>query len=130
MSRMLVKDFSGEVPGELDLLTQLPGVGSKTANVVLSVGFGRPGLAVDTHVQRVTSRLGWHESKNPDVTEKILKSLLPSSQWSSAHHLLISHGRAVCRARRPNCTGCGIAEFCRTGEEMGYGTDRAKEFDE
>lgn len=130
MSRRLMEDFGGEIPDELDLLTRLPGVGSKTANVVLSVGFGLPGLAVDTHVQRVTSRLGWHESKNPEVTEKILKSLLPSAQWSSAHHLLIAHGRAVCRARRPDCARCGIARFCSTGEEMGYGTDETKELGE
>ena len=91
---------------------ELPGVGRKTANVILSVGLGKPGLAVDTHVQRVASRLGFTESDNPEQTELRLKSLIDPRYWGRAHHLFIWHGRHYCQARKPKCSQCPIAELC------------------
>ncbi len=111
-SRAIVERFGGVVPDTLEELMELPGVGRKTANVVLSVGFGKPGLAVDTHVQRVASRLGFTESENPEHTELRLKSLIPPEEWGRAHHLFIWHGRSVCQARKPRCGQCPLSDLC------------------
>ena len=111
-SQMIIDRFAGQVPDTLEELMELPGVGRKTANVVLSVGFGKPGLAVDTHVQRVAFRLGLTESNNPEQTELRLKSLINPHDWGMAHHLLIWQGRSYCQARKPRCSQCPLLELC------------------
>ena len=113
MARKLVEDFGGEVPGDLDELQSLPGVGRKTANVIASVVFHLPALAVDTHVFRVANRIGLtHNSKTPLQTERELVKHIPEEKIPIAHHWLILHGRYVCQARKPHCGECGISELC------------------
>lgn len=113
LSIMLLEQFDGEVPDSYEELLQLPGVGTKSANVVMAVGFGKPGLGVDTHVHRVTNRMGLVQEKTPEKTEKALKALLPQELWGISHHLFIFHGRQVCKARHPACDQCCVEEFCR-----------------
>jgi len=113
LSQVLLDKFEGKVPGDLGSLLELPGVGRKTANVMLSVGFALPGLGIDTHVQRVSKRLGLTDEKNPDKIEKALKDIIPISQWSRAHHLFIFHGRKICTARKPKCSQCNIEKDCQ-----------------
>ena len=116
MARKLVSDFRGIVPDEMDQLIQLPGVGRKTANVILSVVFNKPAMAVDTHVFRVSARLGLTEgSKTPEETERQLVKLFPPELLPVAHHWLILHGRYVCQARKPQCNTCGLQPWCKTG---------------
>lgn len=110
--RILVEKYQGEVPHDLEALIELPGVGRKTANVVLSNAFGIPALAVDTHVLRVSNRLGLAIGTNPDSIEKQLMSLIPREKWSHAHHLLIWHGRRTCAARNPRCQDCTLLSLC------------------
>ncbi len=110
--RILVAKYDGKVPQEHEALTELPGVGRKTANVVLSNAFGIPALAVDTHVLRVSNRLGLATGTNPDSIEKQLMSLIPREKWSQAHHLLIWHGRRTCAARNPKCQDCTLISLC------------------
>ncbi|GMA50224.1 hypothetical protein GCM10025857_15810 [Alicyclobacillus contaminans] len=110
---MLLEKFHGEVPKTQEELVQLPGVGRKTANVVLSNAFGVPALAVDTHVQRVSNRLGLANSMNPEITERQICQQIPQKLWSQAHHWLIHHGRQVCTARNPKCDICPVSEFCQ-----------------
>lgn len=110
--RILVEKHQGKVPRSFEELIELPGVGRKTANVVLSNAFGIPALAVDTHVLRVSNRLGLATGKNPDHVEEQLKSLIPQEKWSQAHHLLIWHGRRICFARRPQCLLCPLRADC------------------
>lgn len=111
--RILVEQYGGEVPAEREALEKLPGVGRKTANVVLSNAFGIPALAVDTHVHRVSNRLGLATSNNPLETEKQLTRRIPQEEWSIAHHRLIWHGRRICSARNPKCGICELAPYCR-----------------
>ena len=114
MARKLLEDYGGEVPGDVDELQRLPGVGRKTANVIASVVFHLPALAVDTHVFRVASRIGLtHNSKTPLQTERELVKHIPEEKIAIAHHWLILHGRYVCQARKPRCGECGIAEICK-----------------
>lgn len=113
MAKSLVEDYDGLVPQNFDALTKLSGVGRKTANVVLSVGFGEPHIAVDTHVFRVANRIGICEEKNELATEKALMNAIPKDRWSKAHHLLIFHGRQCCSARNPNCEECPIESMCK-----------------
>jgi endonuclease-3 len=114
MARQLVEEFGGEVPSEPEELQKLQGVGRKTANVVASVIFNKPAMAVDTHVFRISERLGLTtNSKSPLETEKTLVSLFPSELIPKAHHWLILHGRYVCIARKPKCEECGIRQWCR-----------------
>ncbi|HVJ50398.1 endonuclease III [Desulfitobacterium sp.] len=110
--RILVEKYQGKVPGSFEELIELPGVGRKTANVVLSNAFGIPALAVDTHVLRVSNRLGLAAGNNPDLVEEQLKNLIPQEKWSQAHHLLIWHGRRTCLARRPLCLLCPLSSVC------------------
>lgn len=117
-SQLIMERFAGRVPDTMEGLLELPGVGRKTANVLLNVGFGKPGLAVDTHVQRVATRLGFTESDNPEQTELRLKSLIDPQEWGKAHHLLIWHGRDYCQARKPRCFECPVSEFCPDKREM------------
>lgn len=114
MSRTLVEEFNSEVPSELTDLLKIPGVGRKTANVIRSVIFGQSAMAVDTHVFRVSERIGLTtNSKNPRQTEETLVRHIPSELIGKAHHWLILHGRYVCKARRPDCLNCGLTEMCR-----------------
>ncbi|MBR2103440.1 MAG: endonuclease III [Prevotella sp.] len=114
MSKMLVSDFNGEVPSEMKELTKLPGVGRKTANVVQAVGFGMSAIAVDTHVFRVSHRLGLVSSraKTPEKVEAELKKAIPKDLWADAHHWLLLHGRYVCKSRMPDCGKCPFTEYC------------------
>ncbi len=114
MARMLVEQFSGEVPNNVDDLQKLPGVGRKTANVIASVVFSQPKMAVDTHVFRVAERIGLTtNSKNPLQTERELVKHIPENLIPKAHHWLILHGRYVCIARKPKCSTCGLQNVCR-----------------
>lgn len=113
MARKLMSDFGGEMPSDVDELQTLPGVGRKTANVIASVVFNLPALAVDTHVFRVANRIGLtRNSKNPLQTERELVKHIPEDKIPIAHHWLILHGRYVCQARKPHCTECGLTELC------------------
>ncbi len=118
LSQMLVEKFDGVVPNDAALLQQLPGVGRKTANVMLVVAFDKPAMPVDTHVFRVANRIGLtNNSKNPLQTEKTLVKNIPSDLLPIAHHWLILHGRYVCVARKPKCDTCGIRSYCKYAEE-------------
>lgn len=110
--RILLEKYNGEVPQTLEELTALPGVGRKTANVVLSNAFGIPAIAVDTHVFRVSNRLGLAKAKDVLETEKQLQKNIPEQKWSDAHHWLIWHGRKVCNARKPDCPNCFLSDIC------------------
>jgi endonuclease-3 len=110
--RMLVAEHGGQVPGELAKLTALPGVGRKTANVVLGNAFGVPSMVVDTHVARLSQRLGLTTEHTPDKIEQDLRRLLPAEEWVSFGHRLILHGRQVCRAPNPRCADCALASVC------------------
>ncbi len=119
MSRKLVSDFGGEVPSAMEELVTLPGVGRKTANVIRAVAFDIPSMPVDTHVFRVSERLGLtHGSKSPEETERILVKHIPERVLSDAHHWILLHGRYVCTARKPHCAECGLTEFCRFYKEQ------------
>lgn len=113
MSRMLVSDFGGEVPYDIDLMQRLPGVGRKTANVVAAVAFDQPAMPVDTHVFRVANRIGLtHNSKTPLHTEQELTRHIPAHLLPKAHHWLLLHGRYICQARKPKCSECGLTALC------------------
>lgn len=115
MAKMLMNEYGGKVPSDIKELMRLPGVGKKTANVVASIIFNIPALAVDTHVFRVSNRIGLtNDSKTPLETEKELTKHIPKRLWSVAHHWLILHGRYTCIARRPKCEICGIKEYCKS----------------
>ncbi|MDD2195999.1 MAG: endonuclease III [Bacteroidales bacterium] len=114
MAKGVMERFNGEIPKDLNDLQTLPGVGRKTANVVASVAFNTPAIAVDTHVFRVAKRIGLsHNAKTPLETEKQLMQFLPKDLWAIAHHWLILHGRYICIARKPKCPECGLKEFCK-----------------
>ncbi|MBD5316774.1 MAG: endonuclease III [Bacteroides sp.] len=114
MARKLVDDFGGNVPGDIDSLLTIPGVGRKTANVILSVVFDKAAMAVDTHVFRVSERIGLTTgSRTPRQTEDTLMRHIPADKVARAHHWLILHGRYVCKARRPDCLNCGLTGVCR-----------------
>lgn len=112
MAKMLVEDYGGMVPESDSELVKLPGVGRKTANVVMSVGFGHQRIAVDTHVFRVANRTGLAEGKDVLATEKSLMENIPEERWSETHHSLIFHGRNCCSARKPDCENCVISHLC------------------
>lgn len=111
-AQVIIEQHEGQVPGDFEELLKLPGIGRKSANVIFSVAFGKPGLAVDTHVFRVTGRMGMAGEKDPDKTELVLKRLLPAEIWTETHHLLIFHGRALCTARSPKCSDCPVESLC------------------
>ncbi|MEL6569006.1 MAG: endonuclease III [Pseudomonadota bacterium] len=113
LSQMILDEFGGEVPQTRDELVRLPGVGRKTANVVLNEAFGQPTIAVDTHIFRVSNRTGLAPGKDPDEVEQSLERVTPDDFKLGAHHWLILHGRYICKARKPECWRCGIAELCR-----------------
>ncbi len=111
-AQILCRDYAGELPRDRDELTRLPGVGRKTANVVVSNAFGIPAIAVDTHVFRVSNRIGLAEATTVEKTERQLMQNIPEADWGRAHHWLIYHGRQVCSAQRPGCQECTLREIC------------------
>jgi endonuclease-3 len=113
MSRMLCEQYGGQVPDRMEELVKLPGVGRKTANVVLSNAFGVPAIAVDTHVFRVSNRIGLADADDVVKTEEQLMRTIPKKDWSDAHHWIIYHGRQVCSSQRPKCDACAVAPYCR-----------------
>ena len=113
MSRKLLSDFGGEVPSDIDALMSLPGVGRKTANVIASVVYDKPVIAVDTHVFRVSRRIGLSDGKTPYEVEQDLERHIPVQRRAKAHHWLILHGRYTCTARSPNCSDCPLTQWCR-----------------
>ena len=112
MAKVLAEKYDGRVPCDYDSLVELPGVGRKTANVVLSVGFGQQRIAVDTHVFRVANRIGFVSEKDVLKTELSLMKAIPEERWSRTHHSLIFHGRNCCAARKPDCENCTIKDLC------------------
>ena len=116
MARKLVEEFDSEVPSDIDALMSLPGVGRKTANVIASIVYDKPVIAVDTHVFRVSHRLGLSDGKTVEAVEKDLEAHIPEQQRARAHHWLILHGRYVCTARAPKCKECPIQDWCREYE--------------
>jgi len=112
-SKNLCDMYKGEVPNKLEELVKLPGVGRKTANVVLSNAFNQDAMAVDTHVFRVANRIGMVNTTTPEKTEFALMEVIPKKRWSHSHHLLIFHGRRQCKARNPECKTCTIKEYCK-----------------
>ncbi len=120
MAQMLLQDFEGKVPASIESLIKLPGVGRKTANVIVSVVFNQAAMAVDTHVFRVSARLGLTtNAKTPLATETQLVKNIPSEYIAVAHHWLILHGRYTCTARNPKCGECGLKEWCKAGAKIG-----------
>jgi endonuclease III len=111
-AKMILDEFGGEVPGTLEELVRLPGAGRKTANVVLGDAFGVTGITVDTHVGRLSRRLGLTRKTDPVKVERVLNRLIPRAEWTRFSHRLILHGRAVCSARKPNCAACSLADLC------------------
>jgi endonuclease-3 len=110
--QMIGEKFSGQVPQTLEELTRLPGVGRKTANIILGNAYGQQAIAVDTHVKRVTHRLGWAKPEDPDKIEFELMKVIPQGRWTMACHELVFHGRTVCTAKTPQCPACPVAKFC------------------
>jgi endonuclease III len=124
LARLLLDEYNGEVPMDRDELTKLPGVGRKTANVVVSVAFNIPAIAVDTHVERVSKRLGicrWKDSVLE--VEKTLMKKVPKDEWSDTHHRLIFFGRYHCKAQNPQCPSCPLLELCREGKKRMKGRE-------
>ena len=111
-SKKIVEDYNSKVPADFELLHQLPGVGRKTASVVVGHAFNIPAIAVDTHVKRITNLLGLVSSKNPDKIEIEMKELLPEKDWVNSTHWFINHGRKICVARRPKCDECLLNQYC------------------
>lgn len=111
-AKMLLDNFGGEVPNTLDELTKLPGVGRKTANVILGHIFNIPAIVVDTHVIRLSNRLGWVNTKNPEKIEQELMKLIPKEKWVIFTHYIINHGRKICTARNPKCSQCVVNHLC------------------
>ncbi|MFG2238707.1 endonuclease III [Streptomyces sp. NPDC048734] len=126
LSKALVEQFDGEVPGRLEDLVKLPGVGRKTAFVVLGNAFGRPGITVDTHFQRLVRRWKWTEETEPDKIETAVGSLFPKSEWTMLSHYVIFHGRRICHARKPACGACPIAPLCPAYGEGETDPEKAK----
>ncbi len=117
-SRMLVDEYGGEVPDTIAELTRLPGVGRKTANLVVSVCYGKPGIVVDTHVLRTARRLGLAPTDDPAKSERMLGAALPESMWTAFSYALNRHGKHVCRARKPLCAFCPVARLCPSAEDF------------
>lgn len=124
--RILIESFNGRVPAERKALESLPGVGRKTANVILNVAFGEPTIAVDTHIFRVANRLGLAPGRTPLEVEQKLLEVVPEPFRRHAHHWLILHGRYVCTARRPNCQGCILVDLCEYDQKTGIATKPAR----
>ncbi len=113
LSKELVEKYNSEVPDEIDELVKFKGVGRKTANLVLTKGFNKPAICVDTHVHRITNRLGLLKTKTPDETEMVLRKILPEKYWIDFNTLLVTHGQNICKPQNPNCENCSVSKFCR-----------------
>jgi len=113
LSKKLLKDYSGKVPGSLDALLDLKGVGRKTANLVLGLGFGIPAICVDTHVHRISNRLGWVKTKTPEETEYALQEIIPRDKWIELNTLLVAFGQNLCFPVSPFCSRCKVHRFCK-----------------
>jgi len=124
VAKILLNKYAGEVPDTREELMKMPGVGRKTANVVLANAFGIPAFGVDTHIFRVANRLALTESKNPLHTEEQLTRLIPKEKWNAAHHWLIWHGRRVCKAQKPLCAICPVNGLCEEFIKRGGGKDK------
>lgn len=129
MSHILLQQHGGEVPANREELVKLPGVGRKTANVVLSNAFGVPAIAVDTHVFRVANRLGLANADTVEETEEQLMRRIPRERWSPAHHWLIHHGRQICDARKPKCSECPLADLCKYAQAATVNATKAAKAD-
>ncbi|MBP7737995.1 MAG: endonuclease III [Spirochaetes bacterium] len=117
MAQGVIENFNGRLPGTREELVTLPGIGRKSANVILSIGFGVQALAVDTHIIRIANRLAYADSRDPRVVEQALTDLIPERLWTHAHLLLIRHGRATCRARKPLCGACPVSGLCASPDK-------------
>ena len=124
--RLICQKYGGQVPGDMDALQTLPGVGRKTANVVLANAFGVPTIAVDTHVFRVSNRLGLADASTVEETERQLMKAIPKSDWRDAHHWLIFHGRRVCKAQHPLCGSCTLRPLCKAAKAQQAAQKKAK----
>ena len=118
LSKAVVEKHNGRLPGTREELVRLPGIGRKSANVILSMGFGVPAFAVDTHIIRIANRLAYADSRNPLAVERSLTAFIPERHWKLAHLLLIRHGRATCRARRPFCGQCPVNDYCESPDKI------------
>lgn len=116
LPKVINERFAGKVPDEIEQLLMLPGVGRKTANLVVSVAFGKPGICVDTHVHRITNILGIVKTKTPLETENALREILPKRLWNKTNYLFVTLGQNICYSRKPNCRECPIAKMCPTGK--------------
>lgn len=121
LSRRLVEEFDGTVPDDIDALLEFKGVGRKTANLVMTLGFGKPGICVDTHVHRICNRLGYVSTKSPDETESVLRSQLPPEYWIEINNLLVAFGQNHCHPVSPRCSNCRLFNIC---DRMGVNTSR------
>lgn len=121
ISRILIERFGGRVPDDLDTLLELPGVGRKTANLVVTVGYGKPGICVDTHVHRISNRWGFVKTRTPEETETALREILPPRYWIEYNDLLVAFGQNLCAPISPFCSRCELASFC---PKIGVGTRR------
>jgi endonuclease-3 len=121
VSRILLEQHAGRVPADLDELLKLPGVGRKTANLVLTLGFGKPGICVDTHVHRITNRLGYVKTKSPDETEMVLRGKLPKAWWIPINDILVAFGQGLCKPVSPWCSRCPVSKWC---ERIGVNQSR------
>ncbi|GAC1515303.1 MAG: endonuclease III [Chloroflexota bacterium] len=119
MARILVQRFGGKVPNDVDALLSLPGVGRKTANCVLIYAFNVPALCVDTHMHRITNRLGWVHTRTPDQTERALETIIPRDLWTGVNRLFLQHGRAICTPGVPQCSACPVRIGCAYGQAEG-----------
>jgi endonuclease-3 len=119
MAQILVERYGGRVPDSVDALLELPGVGRKTANCVLIYAFEKPALCVDTHMHRISNRLGWVHTRTPDQTEKALEQVVPRDYWAGSNRLFLQHGRAVCTPGVPRCSVCPVRQWCAYGQEPG-----------
>jgi endonuclease III len=117
LSNMVLDKFNGKVPDTLDELTSLPGVGRKTANCILAYVFGKPAIAVDVHVHRISNRLGWVNTKTPEKTEFALMELVPKKLWVKANSMLVGHGQTLCKPIGPLCGKCQIKKYCKFGKD-------------
>lgn len=115
--RMIVEEYSSKVPDNIDDMLRLPGVGRKTANLVLGDAYGIPGIVVDTHCKRLSNRIGFTQNKDPEKIERDLNKVIPRDDWNLFCHQLVYHGRAVCKARKPGCEDCEVIRYCDYGQE-------------
>ena len=113
LSQEIIKKYDSKVPNSIEELTKFKGVGRKTANLVLAKGYNKPAICVDTHVHRITNRLGYVKTKTPDETEMELRKILPKKYWIDFNTLLVTHGQNICKPQKPNCLNCSISKYCK-----------------